>query len=263
MKSVAIESLGIFNSQILKPGMPLSRPRQTTVFELELPLEDGGVSYIEGEASPIATRTFICAKPGQMRHTRFPFLCAYIHVRTTDAGLQEALSALPSFVTLQDPRPYKSLLEEMRQQEGDSRAGALMRQSLLLKLLAFLMRESAGAPAGISAGNARVMTKAFAYIDENLAEPLRLEDIAAHVALSPIYFHNCFKKATGKTLHTYIEDKRIERSISLMLTTDMPLAQIAYSCGFSSQSYYSYVFKRKMHTTPRQYIQMQNSRYLV
>lgn len=79
--------------------------------------------------------------------------------------------------------------------------------------------------------------------------------------LSPIHFHNCFKSAVGKTLHEYVEEQRIKVAVNLLLTTDLTLTQIAFQCGFSSQSYFSYVFKRKMQTTPRKYVEQLNNLY--
>ena len=66
-------------------------------------------------------------------------------------------------------------------------------------------------------------------------------------------FHNTFKTAVGKTLRDYIEEQRIKKATNLLLTTNYSLTQIAYECGFSSQSYFSYVFKRRMKKTPREY----------
>ena len=39
-----------------------------------------------------------------------------------------------------------------------------------------------------------------------------------------------------------------------MMSTGMTLTQIAYECGFSSQAYFSYAFKRKMKSPPREYV---------
>jgi len=47
------------------------------------------------------------------------------------------------------------------------------------------------------------------------------------------------------------------------MTTDHTLTEIAFDCGFSSQSYFSYVFKRRIGKTPREYIQEINSRYAI
>lgn len=38
------------------------------------------------------------------------------------------------------------------------------------------------------------MKKALRYIDAHLSDELRLEDVAAHVYLSPYYFSKLFKK---------------------------------------------------------------------
>jgi AraC-like DNA-binding protein len=103
--------------------------------------------------------------------------------------------------------------------------------------------------------------KALKYIKENLTENLSLQTVADHVMLSPIHFHNCFKSAVGKTLHEYVEEQRIKVAVNLLLTTDLTLTQIAFQCGFSSQSYFSYVFKRKMKMTPRKYVEQLNNMY--
>ena len=103
--------------------------------------------------------------------------------------------------------------------------------------------------------------KALKYIKDNLTEDLSLQAVADHVLLSPNHFHNCFRTAVGKTLHEYVEDQRIKSAVNLLLTTDLTLTQIALQCGFSSQSYFSYVFKRKMKTTPRKYVEQLNNLY--
>ncbi len=87
---------------------------------------------------------------------------------------------------------------------------------------------------------------AIRFIKAHLTEELSLQIVAQGVSLSPIYFHNLFKKTVGMTLHSYIEQQRIKKAIDLLLTTDHSLTRIAYECGFSSQSYFSYAFKRKI-----------------
>ena len=57
-----------------------------------------------------------------------------------------------------------------------------------------------------------------------------------------------------KTLRDYVEQQRIKKAINLLQTTNLTLTQIAFECGFSSQSYFSYVFKRRMKKSPREYI---------
>ena len=109
--------------------------------------------------------------------------------------------------------------------------------------------------------NHLMIEKALEYIKNNLTEPLNLKEIAEIVHLSPIHFHNIFKYNIGVTLREYIENQRLKKAVNLLITTDLSLTQIAYECGFSSQSYFSYVFKRKMNKTPREYAQEIYNRY--
>lgn len=45
------------------------------------------------------------------------------------------------------------------------------------------------------------------------------------------------------------------------MTTDHSVTEVALACGFSSQSYFSCVFKRRMGKTPRDYVREINSKY--
>ena len=99
------------------------------------------------------------------------------------------------------------------------------------------------------------------YNEENLTEDLSLEKLSALAGFSPIYFHNSFKSATGMTVREYVEEQRIKRAVNLLVSTDKSLTDIAYECGFSSQSYFSFAFKRRMKVTPREYAKQIFDRY--
>lgn len=265
MKAFDTESLGIFNSGIFRPNIRISEIRRTTMFEFELPIEPGGISYIDDKSAKIVPNSVICAKPGQNRHTKFPHKCYYIHVNIYDSEAATAAMRLPEFVYINDKEKYLRIFKSIIEYgNSDCEYDRCMLYSQLLRLIHLLSLEVAhGQNESSGRFSSSYVNTAAKFIDEHLSEELTLERVSEQVSLSPIYFHNCFKAATGRTLHSYIEDKRIEKSIYLMLTTDMALTDIAYSCGFSSQSYYSYVFKRKKGTTPRKYIRRLNENYTV
>ena len=106
-----------------------------------------------------------------------------------------------------------------------------------------------------------VIRSVAGYIKENLTEDLSLKKLSQFAGFSPIHFHNCFKASTGITLHEYVEEQRIKKAANMLITTDYTLAEIAYECGFSSHSYFSYAFKRKMNKTPREYAKEVFERY--
>ena len=98
-------------------------------------------------------------------------------------------------------------------------------------------------------------------IKNNLTEDLSLERLSAEAKFTPTYFHRLFKASTGKPLRDYIEEQRIKKAVNLLISTDKTLTEIAYDCGFSSQSYFSYAFKRKMKIPPREYAKSLQKEY--
>ncbi len=243
--------VGKYNSQVAYKNRTVTDDRKVTQFEIELPMENGGVSYIDGKSHPITTNMIICARPGQVRHTRLPFKCFFIHLIVREGLLYDTLSALPNFIEYSDTDRVRRIFERLCECHVTKHADdELLQQSLILDLIYTIH-----SPAGIggSKGGNKAVEKAMEYIKNNLTSELSLEKVASVAKFAPSYFHKLFKAATGKPLHRYIEDFRIEKAIELLITTEMTLTQIAYECGFSSQSYFSYAFKRHTGITPRTY----------
>jgi len=91
------------------------------------------------------------------------------------------------------------------------------------------------------------------YIEDHLAGDLTLEDIAGAACLSTYHLSRCFRRATGVTLHGFVMARRTERARALLGDRRLSLAEIAYMCGFSSQSHFTAVFKKALGVTPGQY----------
>lgn len=258
-----VVSVGIYNAQIAIKNRTVSKNRKTTMFELELPIGSGGMSYIDDESRTIDENIIICAKPGQMRHTRLPFECYYIHMIVNHGQLYDTLMRLSNYIEIPDPAHIRDIFMQMYQ---NYRTGAseneLMLHSLVLELVYLLNQYSTKASAKkYKSSNRAIIENTIDYIQNNLTSALNLELLASEAKLTPSYFHKLFKASTGKNLHEYIEEQRIKKAINLMLSTDMTLTQISYECGFSSQSYFSYAFKRKMQTSPRAYIKKLYGKY--
>ncbi|MGO4714397.1 AraC family transcriptional regulator [Bradyrhizobium sp. 2TAF24] len=82
------------------------------------------------------------------------------------------------------------------------------------------------------------------------SSPLTIADIAAECRLSPSYFARSFKCTTGIAPHEFLSRMRIDEAKRLLLTTKLPLADIALICGFVDQSYFTRVFTRNVGTSP-------------
>lgn len=259
-----IVATGIYNAALAHKNTVTTKNRKTTMFELELPTEDGGISFIDGEAHPITKNSVICAKPGQIRHTRLPFKCYYIHIIVNEGELCDRLSKIPHFVNTDDGEReiYEKFFKEITVlYNASSEDASLMIHSRLLELIHILSEHSERMTVKETSHNKQMIERVIHYIEDNLTSELSLERVSKYASFSTIYFHNCFKRATGKTLREFVEERRIKRALSLLIGSDMTLAEIAYECGFSSQSYFSYAFKKAMKMTPREYAKAVHKRY--
>ncbi len=91
------------------------------------------------------------------------------------------------------------------------------------------------------------------YIEENLAEGLALEQLAALIPMSQFHFARAFKAAVGTSPHRYVTQRRMERAKVLLSVTKLSLAEIAYRVGFSNQSHFTAQFRKATGGTPKQY----------
>lgn len=87
-------------------------------------------------------------------------------------------------------------------------------------------------------------------INAHCYENISLEELAVLNNQSLSTFKREFKKIYNTSPATYLRDKKLERSVKLLLSTDLRTTDIAYECGFTSVSHYSKAFKSKYGTSP-------------
>lgn len=97
--------------------------------------------------------------------------------------------------------------------------------------------------------------RAIRHIEANLAEPISLDRLAAHAGISPFHLSRSFRRITGLGIKGYLQERRLRQACRLLADTRKPLAEIAYDCGFSSQSRMTTVFRKLLDTTPLAYRQ--------
>ncbi len=251
-----IVNLGLYDAALVHKNMFSTKLRKVSLYEIELAVEDGGCSYIGSRKFQISKGCVICAKPGQVRHTDLPYKCYYIHVIIEDEALLSTLNTLPDFYTPSDPAKLEKAFRDLiAEHTFPDRNLGISVEIKLLEILSMLIKDARMNPqnAAQQHRNAEFLRQALDFIDKNYTRSITLDDIAAHVHLSKIYFHNLFAAATGQTPHNYLLSKRISAVKFLLTTTDRPLSEIALESGFSSQSYMAYVFKRETSYTPMQF----------
>ena len=82
-----------------------------------------------------------------------------------------------------------------------------------------------------------VVYSAIHYMRRHLAERITLEDTARHVGFSPTYFSKVFKDQVGSTFVSCLNQLRMERAKSLLLSTRLSVGEVCAAVGYEDQSY--------------------------
>ena len=91
------------------------------------------------------------------------------------------------------------------------------------------------------------------YIYDNLHRNITVNDVAAHVKLSPSYFSALFKKECGESVAAYIRRLRVEVAKNMLAHSDYTYLEISNYLSFSSQSHFISIFKKQVGITPKEY----------
>ncbi|GGF95135.1 response regulator [Paenibacillus aceti] len=93
------------------------------------------------------------------------------------------------------------------------------------------------------------------YIEENYAEDLSLEHLAARVYLSPHYLSSMFKKTTGCGINKYIKNVRMQKAKEMLTNTHLKIADVSSAVGYRNLSYFCQNFRDFYGHTPEKFRQ--------
>jgi AraC-like DNA-binding protein len=91
------------------------------------------------------------------------------------------------------------------------------------------------------------------FVQEHLAKPLSLEDLAEASGLSPWHFSRLFRQRFGLPPMQYLTRQRVGRACVLLRETPMKVAAVARSVGYEDPYHFSRLFKRVVGLSPTAY----------
>ena len=137
---------------------------------------------------------------------------------------------------------------------------ALLTRGLFLRLLTHLARlyaQDAGQAVVLPSNGSRphevTVASAVRYLDAQFAEPVRIEQVAASVFLSPDRFTEVFAQVMGRTPRDYLRHLRIERAKALLAGSAVSISEIAARSGFGEPAYFTRSFRAAVGQTPSAY----------
>ena len=100
---------------------------------------------------------------------------------------------------------------------------------------------------------ADIIQKARQAMLEHSAKKVDMVKLAADLGLSYSRFRSLFKQLTGMAPHHYLIDIRLNKACYLLRDSDLSIEAIADITGFSSQFYFSRLFRNRKQCTPSVY----------
>ena len=157
----------------------------------------------------------------------------------------------PFFVLKDSGSIFRTLLSLYEELDFDKPAapGTL----LLLNYLLLCLGKAVNDTAQVSHSDYDYVERACNYIKDHIEEKIKIGDISEYVHINSAYLQRLFKKINGQTIVNYINEQRILLAQKLLEQTDRDIAELALALGFSSQQYFSYLFKRCAGMSPRRY----------
>ena len=240
--------------------------------EVIMPVKEGYDVEIEGQHFSLKEGD-MCIIPSQVQHrltapasgSRMVYLFEWRVVRSLPSfPLVEKLLQMPIIITKAElPAFHMNAQERFYKManayfEGGSYRDMLV-YSQLLPFLALLAEQDFcddGRPARLGP-LCQVQKERFSnilsWLDENYADNLTLEKVAAQANYSKYHFERLFKEYSAHTFHEYLTKRRLEAAIVLLAEGKRSIGDIALETGFKSLSTFNRAFKRQKHCTPREF----------
>lgn len=149
-------------------------------------------------------------------------------------------------------RLLDALLRELRgEMEAPHTDSEALCRVALLRLLILLHRANPPEQSAAITYDDK-MLPILSYINEHLAEPISVDELARLAYLSRSHFMRLFKERMGCPVHSYIRRTRLSRAAQL-ISQGVPAGKAAAESGFSDYSVFLRAFRQLYHTTPNQW----------
>jgi AraC-like DNA-binding protein len=180
-----------------------------------------------------------------------------------------------AFINLPEMHQIRGLLErsqrgiqfisESRQQFGNQikrifKLSGLQRITELILLLDkmavsnhFKYLSSVGYTKIVNTYDFQRFNKIHEYIIRNFQTQIGLDAIADHVSMSSTAFCRYFKKRTGKTFFTFLNEFKVGHACKLLSEKKMTVSRVCFESGFNNISHFNEQFKKIVRRTPSEY----------
>ena len=245
----------------------MSRLHFHDYFEIMLPLTSPGNIFVNDQVYPLERGTLYLIGESTLHRTMANGFHSRYILHISRKALPDLSTPQTDFTQLMQVNFRRAtlnsdemtelieLFQDLERNKNDGSFGSDIRQTVaLLRLLIRVAPTLNAASAGEAIRNKDFLRVApiLDYIQENLAEPLSLDQIASQFYLSKHYLCRIFKSATGFSVMEYIIYSRVLRARQL-LQEGVSVQQAGEMSGFSDYSHFIRSFGHLTGVTPGRY----------
>lgn len=245
---------------------PFARLYYVTEGEAQVVLPSGTYRLTPGKLyliPPFTTHSNICTGP---------FAHYYVHIYEPDVNsslfdewdfpfevdadkadplLMQRLCDINPFLKLPQSNPdvydnHQMLMNNLRQNMNRPYSDKVESRGILFVLLSRFIKH---ATRKHDTADSRIQ-KTVTHISHHLSEELSLDELASMACMSKDHFIRMFRQATGQTPTAYIISRRMEKAELLLVTTNMPIKQLAVEVGYRDSSYFNRLFHKYVGLSP-------------
>ncbi|QFY63118.1 AraC family transcriptional regulator (plasmid) [Rhizobium grahamii] len=103
---------------------------------------------------------------------------------------------------------------------------------------------------GLEGGPTSRIVQAIAWLKQNFAEPVQVEDLASRAGMSVTSFHRHFRRATSMTPIQYQKRVRLIHARTKLLSEQRSVASIGFEIGYESASQFNREYRREFGASP-------------
>ena len=154
-------------------------------------------------------------------------------------------------------REFLSLFKKIHSEYTNREIGfEPITRALVTELIIQLFREIKKQQPDFVQTHQLLVEKAIKHMNDNYKSRINLDDIVSDMFVSKNYFRQIFKKTTGFSVSSYIQNLRINEARRLLeKNSEIPVSKIASKCGYNDMKFFYQAFKKTVGMTPTEYRQ--------
>lgn len=257
----ALTSLAVYNTGIQQcEGGYTWGPGLRDHFLIHYIQEGQGTYFAHGKTYTLSAGDLFLAEPGETIVYRAddqnPWNYCWVGFNGMEAksllSKTELTPECPVKHCADDKAPYR-LLMDIYDARGSEPYESLRMTGRLYLFLAWLQEQGHGIVKHREHLGVEHVRRACAFIANNFASPITVEDVAEHVGVCRSRLYRAFRDHMNISPTLYITQFRMQQACLLLDKTNLAIKAIAYSVGFEDPLYFSRRFREIIGVSPSAY----------